>query len=73
MVASGATNREAAASLFLSPKTIEFHLHNIYGKLGIRSRADLARVVASVADGRSALDGAKEVERTGNEPMTLQS
>jgi ATP/maltotriose-dependent transcriptional regulator MalT len=44
-VAEGATNREAAAALFLSPKTIEFHLGNIYRKLGIRSRAELARVI----------------------------
>jgi DNA-binding CsgD family transcriptional regulator len=45
-VAGGATNREAAAALFLSPKTIEFHLGHVYRKLGIRSRADLARLGA---------------------------
>ena len=33
-VARGSTNREAAAALFLSPKTIEFHLRNVYRKLG---------------------------------------
>jgi DNA-binding CsgD family transcriptional regulator len=43
MVAQGATNREAAAQLFLSAKTIDFHLGNIYRKLGIRSRTELAR------------------------------
>jgi DNA-binding CsgD family transcriptional regulator len=46
-VASGSTNREAAAALFLSPKTIEFHLRNIYRKLGIRSRTELVRRVLS--------------------------
>lgn len=45
-VASGATNKEVAAELFLSPKTIEFHLSSIYRKLGIRSRTELARMVA---------------------------
>ncbi len=44
-VAGGSTNREAAAALFLSPKTIEFHLRNVYRKLGIRSRAELVRRV----------------------------
>jgi DNA-binding CsgD family transcriptional regulator len=43
IVADGATNREAAAALFLSGKTIEFHLGNVYRKLGIRSRTELAR------------------------------
>ena len=46
-VAGGATNAEAAAELFLSPKTIEYHLSNIYRKLEIRTRADLARIIAS--------------------------
>jgi DNA-binding CsgD family transcriptional regulator len=43
VVADGATNREAAARLFLSPKTIEFHLSHIFRKLGVRSRTELAR------------------------------
>ena len=46
IVAGGARNREAAAALFLSPKTIDFHLRNIYRKLDIRSRSELANVVA---------------------------
>jgi DNA-binding NarL/FixJ family response regulator len=41
-VSEGATNREAAAALFLSPKTIEAHLSRIYSKLAIRSRTELA-------------------------------
>ncbi len=44
-VAGGATNREAAASLFLSEKTVEFHLSNAYRKLGLRSRSELIRRV----------------------------
>lgn len=42
VVAAGATNREAAASLFLSPKTVENHLSRIYAKLNLRTRTDLA-------------------------------
>ena len=41
-VAGGASNREVAAQLFLSPRTIDFHLRNVYAKLGIASRHDLA-------------------------------
>jgi DNA-binding NarL/FixJ family response regulator len=48
-VARGATNREVAAELFLSPKTIEFHLGRVYRKLGIHSRTELA---ALATDGR---------------------
>jgi ATP/maltotriose-dependent transcriptional regulator MalT len=46
VVAQGVTNREAGARLFLSPKTIEYHLSRVYRKLGIRSRTELARLVA---------------------------
>ena len=42
LLASGRTTREAAATLFLSPKTIEYHLRNVYRKLGINSRTELA-------------------------------
>ena len=38
IVANGASNREAAAALFVSPKTIDSHLSSAYRKLGIRSR-----------------------------------
>jgi DNA-binding CsgD family transcriptional regulator len=47
-VAHGATNREAAAALFLSTRTIEFHLSNIYRKLGLRSRSELVRALLDV-------------------------
>ena len=45
-VAEGLTNREVAAAIFLSPKTVEHHLSAIYRKLGIRSRTELARHMA---------------------------
>ncbi len=44
-VAGGATNREAAGALFLSQKTVEFHLSNIYRRLGLRSRSELLTVL----------------------------
>ena len=46
LVAEGRTNRDVGAALFLSPKTIEFHLSRIYRKLGVRSRAELIRKLA---------------------------
>ncbi|HWO69069.1 MAG TPA: LuxR family transcriptional regulator [Umezawaea sp.] len=45
LVAEGATNREAAARLFLSQRTVEHHLRNIFTKLGIRSRVELTKVL----------------------------
>jgi DNA-binding NarL/FixJ family response regulator len=54
VVAGGATNREAAQQLFVSPKTVEKHLCNVYSKLGVRSRTELARTLgrdASSGDG----------------------
>ena len=44
--ARGLTNREIAAALFLSRRTVEANLARAYGKLGIRSRAELGRVMA---------------------------
>ena len=45
LLGDGKTTREAAASLFLSPKTIEYHLRSIYRKLDINSRDALAEAV----------------------------
>jgi DNA-binding NarL/FixJ family response regulator len=42
LVAAGRTNREVAEQLVLSPRTIDAHLRSIYGKLGVRSRVELA-------------------------------
>jgi DNA-binding CsgD family transcriptional regulator len=42
LLAGGRTTREAAAALFLSPKTVEYHLRHVYTKLGRRSREELA-------------------------------
>ncbi|HZE33487.1 MAG TPA: helix-turn-helix transcriptional regulator, partial [Actinoallomurus sp.] len=46
LVAEGATNREIAARLFVSVKTVEAALTRTYRKLGVRSRVDVARLAA---------------------------
>ena len=48
-VARGHSNREVAGLLFLSTKTVEFHLSNVYRKLGINRRTRLVTVVAQQA------------------------
>jgi DNA-binding CsgD family transcriptional regulator len=57
MLAGGATTREAGAALYLSPKTVEYHLRHVYLKLGINSRAALAAALAP-AQGSSAASSA---------------
>jgi len=49
-VVRGSTNRETASSLFLSTKTVEFHLGNVYRKLGVRNRTELAHSHPSLRD-----------------------
>lgn len=48
LAASGMTNRDVAATMFISPKTVEVNLSRIYRKLGIRSRAELGRTMAQL-------------------------
>jgi DNA-binding NarL/FixJ family response regulator len=47
LVARGLTNRQIAASIYLSEKTVERHLSHIFAKLGVSSRAGLAAIVAA--------------------------
>ncbi|MEA2428358.1 MAG: hypothetical protein QOF37_1986 [Thermoleophilaceae bacterium] len=51
LLADGRTTREAAAAVFLSPKTVEYHLRHVYLKLGIHSREEL---VTALRQGRTA-------------------
>ena len=41
LVAKGLTNREVAGELYVSEKAVEYHLRNVFGKLGISSRREL--------------------------------
>jgi DNA-binding NarL/FixJ family response regulator len=47
LVADGKPNKEIAATVYLSPKTVEAHLSSIYRKLGLRSRTELTARVLS--------------------------
>ncbi len=49
LIVSGATNRDAAAALFVSVRTVETHVASIYRKLGVRTRADLTRHLLGAA------------------------
>ncbi len=51
LLAGGRTTREAATALFLSPKTIEYHLRHVYQKLAIHSRDELGRTLAASRPG----------------------
>src|SRR5204862_39578 len=47
LLADGHTTREAAAAIFLSPKTVEYHLRHVYRKLRINSREELAAALGA--------------------------
>ncbi|MFF0445655.1 ATP-binding protein [Streptomyces sp. NPDC004609] len=57
LVAAGATSKEAGTRLFLSPRTIDAHLRNIFGKLGITSRRQLRRLPLHRDDSRGERHG----------------
>jgi DNA-binding CsgD family transcriptional regulator len=50
LVAGGATNREAAAAMHMSPRTVEHHLRMAYRKLGVRSRTEMSRRLGQDVD-----------------------
>lgn len=51
-VVRGASNREAAEAMFLSPRTVEHHLRQVFRKLGVRSRTELAATIAATRHDR---------------------
>jgi DNA-binding CsgD family transcriptional regulator len=58
LAAAGATNREIATALFVSVKTVEATLSRSYRKLGVRSRTQLARILADTAQSAGGGGGA---------------
>ncbi len=66
LLTTGRTTREAAATLFLSPKTIEYHLRHVYQKLEIHSREELARALET----RAAKDDIGDSGERAADPLT---
>ena len=57
------TNQQIAAKLFLSEKTIESHIRNVFNKLGVSSRVEVARVVEHERRERTPAGHAVAIER----------
>ena len=54
LAADGQTNPEIGAQLFLSPRTVEWHLSKVFGKLGISSRKELRAALSDVEESSAA-------------------
>src|SRR5204863_8779619 len=59
MLCDGSTVREASAALYLSPKTVEYHLRNAYLKLGVNSRERLAAALGRGQSSRAISSAAR--------------
>jgi DNA-binding CsgD family transcriptional regulator len=67
LAADGLTNREIAQASFLSPRTVEMHPSNAYGKLGIETRDQLGGVTPELAEVRN---GAAQADRAHAAPYS---
>jgi class 3 adenylate cyclase len=68
-LAEGATTREAAGRLYLSPKTVEYHLRHIYDKLEVRSRDELRAALAAHSHPSSARKTLLFTDVSGSTPL----
>ena len=68
LAAAGRTNPEIGAALFLSPRTVEWHLRKVFGKLGISSRAHLIAATHATAVTVSGHAAGHEVPDEGGAP-----
>jgi class 3 adenylate cyclase len=68
-LAEGTTTREAAARLFLSPKTVEYHLRHVYDKLEIRSREELRSALTAHSPVNSSRKTLMFTDLTGSTPL----
>ena len=62
LAAQGLTTRRIAEALFVTPKTVEYHLRHVYQKLSISSRGELAQTLCGSPQG---VDRPEHVARTG--------
>jgi class 3 adenylate cyclase len=68
-LAEGTTTREAAARLYLSPKTVEYHLRHVYDKLEIRSREELRAALSAHSRVNSSRKTLMFTDLTGSTPL----
>ena len=47
LVSSGLSNKDVAAQIWVSPRTVAFHLRNVFAKTGVSSRGELAQLELS--------------------------
>ena len=62
LAAQGRSNRQIAAELYVSVRTVEAHLSHVYRKTGVRSRAQLTRRLMSAEPGAKDADHAPKVQ-----------
>ncbi|MEM9777934.1 MAG: response regulator transcription factor, partial [Chloroflexota bacterium] len=70
LLAQGTTNKEIAASLFISPNTVKVHLRNINTKLGAKSRTEASRI--ALERGLVVIPGMEPVETTNGNGSTAE-